>query len=379
MDASVRISPSLVHSVVMLANGHPTYDTRIFVKEAVTLKNAGYEVCIILPAPESTTRENIRIIALPNPSTGWKKLVLNPWNVLKAALRQPKGSVFVMHDSTILLVGVVLKVCGRKVIYDAHEDTPLQISYQHWLPPLTKKIYAWGYYLLEKFCGWIFNYIIVAEPVISKYFPKRKTALIRNFPIAHSFRAHPPVSYRTREKRLVNVGTLSEVRGVLEMAKSALAARKHVDFEFVLGGSFSPASLREKVLPHYPVNFLGWVSYDELVHLLFHSQVGIIITHPVERYKTNYPVKLFEFMAAGLPVIASKDTEAAKFVQEANCGILVDPLNVEEISAAIVWLFSNPGESEAMGLRGQRLIFDKYNWEKESEMLLEVIGKLILN
>jgi glycosyltransferase involved in cell wall biosynthesis len=377
MESALSEKPGSRGSVVMLANGHPVFDTRIFVKEAITLTKAGYKVCIILPASESVVKDGVEIIALPDPLAGWKKLIVNPWRILRRAIRQPRTAVFQIHDSNILLVGVALRCLGRKVIYDAHEDTPLQISYQHWMSPFVRKIYAWFYFVLEKFCGWIFHYIIVAEPVIGKYFPAHKTALVRNFPIVDSFRSHTPVPYKSRKKNLTYIGTLTAVRGLFEMAKGAKLAKSTMDFEFVLGGKFSPASLEQKVLSEFPVTFLGWVSYNGLVDVLFNSRIGIIITHPIERYKTNYPVKLFEYMAAGLPVIVGKNTEAAGFVQEANCGIVVDPMNINEIAQAIIRLFSNEQESEDMGLRGQKLIFEKYNWEVDAETLLRVVNKVM--
>ena len=81
-------------------------------------------------------------------------------------------------------------------------------------------------------------------------------------------------------------------------------------------------------------------------------------------------------MAAGLPVIASKYGESAAFVAEADCGLLVDPTNVDEIAKAIVYLFTNTQEAEAMGKRGQDLIFSKYNWENEKEVLIRLISSI---
>ena len=175
---------------------------------------------------------------------------------------------------------------------------------------------------------------------------------------------------------MTHVGSLTKVRGLFEMLEGWKIARSKIICEFFLGGRFSPRDLETKVLSAYEIDFSGWVSYPALVDLLFDSRVGIIIPHPIERYKTNYPVKLFEFMAAGLPVIASREGESAAFVRESSCGILVDPLNVEEISEAIVWLFTNAEEAEAMGKRGQELVFTKYNWEIESGVLLELYSRL---
>lgn len=362
--------------IVMLANGHPPFDTRIFVKEARTLVAAGYKVSIIVPHSHDEQREGVSIVAAPLIRSGFDKLVISPWNILNKALKQPSRAVFHIQDSDILVVGMLLKILGRKVIYDAHEDTPLQISYQHWLPDILKKPYAWFYYVLEKFCGWLFDAIIVAEPVISKYFPQSKTHLVRNFPIAASFQNHPLSPYHLRFKRLIHVGTLSKVRGLFEMVEGAKLAMSKIDFEFILGGKFAPLELEKEIVGTYPVQYVSWLSYAELVDSLFTSQIGIIIPHPIERYKTNYPVKMFEFMAAGLPVIASREGESAAFIEEGKCGILIDPKNVHEVADAILWLLMNTKEAEAMGKRGQDLIFHKYSWENEAQVLLKVFNSL---
>ena len=81
-------------------------------------------------------------------------------------------------------------------------------------------------------------------------------------------------------------------------------------------------------------------------------------------------------MAAGLPVIASKEGESANFVREANAGILVDPLKPEEIARAIISLQSNLMLAAEMGGRGRQLIFEKYNWEGESRKLLQLYESL---
>jgi glycosyltransferase involved in cell wall biosynthesis len=365
--------------IVMLANsGHPPIDTRIFQKEARTLARDGYSVSIIVPHTESFIREEIEIIAVPLHKKGWGKLLVNPWNVFRKALSQPRNSFFHIHDSELLVIGMLLKIMGRRVVYDAHEDTPQQISYQHWIPGVLKKPYAWFYFLLEKVCGWSFDAIIIAEPVIGKYFPASKTILIRNFPMISSFKDFPLPAYGERDLALVYVGLLSKARGLMEMVEGAKLAGEKTSFEFVLGGQFAPPNMEQEILANFRVRFLGWVTYDKLVPLLFSCRVGIIIPNPIERYKTNYPVKLFEYMAAGLPVIASKEGEASAFVKEANGGILVDPLDFKEIGDAIEILINDPVRSAQMGERGRQLVLEKYNWEQEGKRLLEFYERLFL-
>jgi glycosyltransferase involved in cell wall biosynthesis len=356
--------------IVMLANGHSPFDTRIFIKEARSLTAEGMRVAIVVPHDKDEIRNNVSILAVKPFRNGFEKLVISPLRILGRALKQDSSAIYHLHDSDILVVGLVLKLLGRKVIYDAHEDTPLQISYQHWIPSLLRKPYAFAYYLLEKVCGWMFDGIIVAEPVIARYFPRGKTFLVRNFPLAGSFKEHPAAPYLDRKRQVVHVGTLTVVRGLWEMLEAARLAMEDTPFTFVMGGAFSPPSLRQRAL-EYPVDYRSWLSYPQLLDLLFRSRVGIIIPNPIPRYRTNYPVKMFEFMAAGLPVIASREGEAAAFIREGNCGILVDPLSTNEIADAIRSLFLNEQEAKEMGIRGQALINEKYNWENETKVLID--------
>jgi len=261
-----------------------------------------------------------------------------------------------------------LRCSGRKVIYDAHEDTPLQIDYQHWIPAVVKPVYKLFYRLLEKIAGWCFDAIIVAEPVIARYFPSSKVTLVRNFPRVDSFMQQ--VNYEDRDGSLLYVGLLSKPRGVVEMLEGHQIASQKINIPFILGGKFAPASLEREMLEKYKVDYRGWLPYESMIKTLYTSSIGIIVPHPIERYKTNYPVKLFEYMATGMPVIVSAEGESASFVREADCGVLVNPGDPQQIADAIVKLSTEKTLAAEMGARGRRLIVDVYNWESEAMKLI---------
>jgi glycosyltransferase involved in cell wall biosynthesis len=362
---------------VMLVNAvHKPYDTRIFHKEALSLIQAGWHVIIIVPHTHSETVLGVEVVSVPLPKKGWEQLIKCPWYIFREALKQPKDAVYHLHDSELLIIGLLLRITGRTVIYDAHEDTPLQISYQHWLPGWAKFFYRWFYFMLEKVCGWSFKAIIVAEPVIAKYFPVRKTFLVRNFPVADVFKQTLNKTYSDRDTDMVYIGLLSRVRGLKEMLEGHQKACKSVKVNFLLGGKFAPKNLKEELFDSYSATYVGWVNYERLVNILFNAKIGIIIPHPIERYRTNYPVKLFEYMAAGIPVIASAEGESASFVREAQCGILVNPLDTNQVADAIIWLLNNPIDAEKMGNNGREIIFRKYCWEMERESLLKVYSNV---
>ena len=362
--------------IVMIANaGHRATDSRIFQKEARSLAQAGFDVTLVVPHDKDEDREGVKILSVPRHPRGWKKLVTSPWLLYKRALKLPKESIFHLHDSELLWIGVLMKLRGRRLIYDAHEDTPQQITYQHWIPRFFRKPYAWFYYLLEKLCGRWFEHIIVAEPVIAKYFPPSKTTLIRNFPIVSQF-PEPTVDYQQRSKNVIYVGLLSHPRGAVEMAEAAKIAKASEHFKMIFAGDFSPPSLRDQIVNNYPVEYIQWMEFPKLIHLMMDSRVGMIIPHPIERYNTNYPIKLFEYMAASMPVIASKFGESARFIQEAQSGVVVDPLNPKEVAGAIHWLLGHSPEAAEMGRRGRQFVKEKWNWETEARKLVELYKEL---
>ena len=89
------------------------------------------------------------------------------------------------------------------------------------------------------------------------------------------------------------------------------------------------------------------------------------------------PTKLFEYMGAGLPIIASDFPLWREIIQDQNCGMLVDPTNVTAIAAAIDWMYQHPEEARLMGENGRRAIQSKLNWEAEAKTLHKVYDALV--
>jgi glycosyltransferase involved in cell wall biosynthesis len=99
---------------------------------------------------------------------------------------------------------------------------------------------------------------------------------------------------------------------------------------------------------------------------------------PEPRYKAALPVKLFEYMAAGLPVIASDFPLIAEIVNHNLCGSLVDPCASPRDIAEIIHLWWQEKEiPKQMGANGYQAVRERYNWEKLIEKL-SVLYKTLL-
>jgi glycosyltransferase involved in cell wall biosynthesis len=105
--------------------------------------------------------------------------------------------------------------------------------------------------------------------------------------------------------------------------------------------------------------------------------VGLVTLHPTETYVVSNPVKLYEYMAAGMPVVASDFPMWRDIVTTADCGLLVDPLNSTEIARAITWLLEHPQEAEAMGKRGREAVLERFNWQPEGNRLVDFVSHFI--
>jgi glycosyltransferase involved in cell wall biosynthesis len=162
------------------------------------------------------------------------------------------------------------------------------------------------------------------------------------------------------------------MRGIREMVQAIALLPESLNARLLLAGNFQPPALEQQVrcmVGWERVDYLGWLSRNEVAATYAQSCVGLVVLHPNPNYLESYPVKLFEYMAAGVPVIASDFPLWRQIVEEAKCGLLVDPLKPEAIAAATLWMMEHESEANAMGERGRHAVLTQYNWEIEAQKL----------
>ena len=369
--------------ICILTTVHPPFDVRIFHKECKTLANAGYDVTLIAQHNRNEIVDGVKIIALQKAKKRIHRMFGLTFKAFRLALKQ-RADIYHFHDPELLPVGVLLKLLkGKKVIYDVHEDYGKQMRLRPYLPKLAGRGVAWSVNLIEKFFAIFFDGVVTATDDILKNFSYHKTAVaLRNFPILARFSEIKNGKPEIDCFNLIYVGGLEEIRGITQMVQTLeflnLSNKKKV--KLTLCGIFNPPSYEEKVRKlkgFEKVECLGWVDPHDIPKKIAQADVGIVCLYPVINYLTALPVKLFEYIAAGLPVIASNFPLWKEIVEGNKCGLTVDPLNPEEIARAIEYLVAHPELRKEMGENGRRAVIEKYNWEKESERLLELYGNLL--
>ncbi len=349
---------------------HPRYDIRIFIKECQTIAQNGHKVSLVVAdgfGDESKSGVDFYDVGS---NTNRLLRILSTTNKIYAKVIRLKPNAVHLHDPELLPVGRKLRQLGFKVVYDMHEDVPKQVLNKHWIPrfirPLISKLVARE----EKMCCKQFSGIICATEAIAKRVRKynKKTISLHNYPILSELSVQNS-NWNERNDLLLYIGSISESRGI----KPLIASLAISELSLELAGSYSQEELSQE-LPKLNgwnnVNYLGVLDRSQIALLLQKVKIGIVTLLPTPSYVESLPIKLFEYMLSGIPVVASDFPLWKDIVHKYDCGILVDPSNANAIANACTWLINNQEESQQMGERGKQAVLTHFSWEQESGKLL---------
>lgn len=363
---------------------HIPFDTRIFHKECKSLASGGYEVHLVARHDKDEVVNGIHIHAVPSRASKLKRMMFTVWDVYRKAVRINAG-IYHFHDPELIFTGLLLKLRGKKVIADVHEDFPDYIRNKDNIPGLLRKPVAWVTGMIERFSSGFFDAVIVVTPKIYNRFKplNKNTVTIHNFPILDEFdNASDEKDSKRKTDSVAYIGNITRDRGIIEMIKAIGLVRKKMPASLVIGGTFAPKSLEDDVreMPEFEfVDYRGFLTREDVAAVLSEARAGIVVPQPFSHNKFGYMNKLFEYMSAGIPIVASDFPQWRPIVEGSKCGLLVDSLDPETIAGAITYIFENPEEAARMGENGKKAVKTKYNWNNEKAALLKLYGNLLNN
>jgi glycosyltransferase involved in cell wall biosynthesis len=367
--------------VVHLTSVHDANDTRIAQKECATLASEGYDVVLVAPGTPERLPAGVRHHPVQRPQNRFVRFTRTIYDVYRAA-RQERADVYHFHDPELIGAGLALRLHGARVVFDVHEDVPRDIETKPWLPASVRPAVSGIASVVLKFAEKCFSAIVPATPTIARGFSHPKTVVVRNYPrLEDLISDEQRAPFSQRPMTALYLGSISVLRGV-EQSVAAMAGRSiPPDARLVLAGPFESEELRRQMhaIPGWErVDYLGTVPRATIPALLASARMGLVLFQPAPNHNHAMPTKFFEYMAAGLPVIASRTLEAySDIVERHGCGILVDPADVDAIAAAMARLFADPSEAYAMGERGREAVFGRYEWANEARNLLGLYREMI--
>ena len=126
------------------------------------------------------------------------------------------------------------------------------------------------------------------------------------------------------------------------------------------------------------VDYLGTLSREEVEReYLRQPAIGLVILLPGYGYEEALPIKLFEYMQFGLPVICSHFPLWTSIIDEDSCGISVDPENMQQIACAVALLKNDPNKRMSMARLGRKAVLEKYSWLTERKNLFQLYERLL--
>ena len=401
-DADPPDTPSSHQTrVTMLTSVHSPFDTRIFYKEALTLVRAGYRVTLVCPHPHREEVQGVRLVPLaysgsrskartrtasrsyPSPTGAGRlqRILLSPWRAFAQALRFP-APVYHFHDPELIPTGFLLRLLGKKVIYDVHENVSAQITRKERLP--APQLLASLYRTLELTACRLFA-LVLAEASYTRLYPERtRKAVVQNFPQLEIFPSptQAPEKYPTFTAGYL--GGVSAIRGAERVLRAlGILKERGIPANFVCIGPASEEyaaylqQLAEELEITDRVTFHGRMEAPAAYRILQQCHVGLAVLQPNPNYYHSFPTKMFEYMALGLPVIVSDFPLWRGVVDKAACGCTLDPTDPEALADTLQTLAHNPSRAARLGENGRRAVEREYRWEKEAEKLLQLYQHLL--
>lgn len=167
---------------------------------------------------------------------------------------------------------------------------------------------------------------------------------------------------------------LSNDLGVVLEAARLLAGTPAVQFVLVGDGKEKPAlQQRAQQMGLDNMLFLPPVAKDQMAEVLAAADACVAILKPLELYKTTYPNKVFDYMAAGRPVLLAIDGVIRAVVEQAGAGIFVPPGDAAALAQAAAGLSADPAGAREMGRRGRAYVEEHFNRAALTEQLAQIL------
>lgn len=300
---------------------------------------------------------------------------------VRAALKYD-ADIYHFHDPELAPWMLILRVVGKPVIFDVHENVMGSLGDRSWIPSWLRPAVSSMAAAVLRLLMSSFDVVLAERSYERVYSWLRASSVVCNFPALENF---PRLAEDAKFARFsaVYIGGLRTERGLLDMLDAMrILQDQGRDADLYLIGRLDEPSLRSveaqitaRALQN--VHFLGYMPQPEAMKIVARCHVGLSVLHAVPNYMESYPTKMFEYMACRLPVIVSDFPLYSDVVSGSSCGLTVMPQSPELLADAIVTIAELPDQGRALGCNGRQAVESTYNWATQEETLLAVYAKAV--
>jgi glycosyltransferase involved in cell wall biosynthesis len=356
----------------------------------MSLDKHGFEVIFIAPYGHPRTLEgNITIVGVPILSSRPRRM-LNTWRILIKAL-QEKADIYHFHDPELIPCAIFLRLISRKpVIYDVHEHNPDALRLKEYINSRIRNFFAKLFDWFELNTAPFFNAIITADDAVAGRFQgsNNRIVILYNFPKKGFGETDGALTNsRAYPVQLIYVGSMCPERGqwlMLDVVR-ILVDQNNLDVGLWIIGSFDSEEKRREFIETVETDELlqgrvispGFIPQSQLGAWLSSADIGLVPLQPVDKFYKNIPTKMFEYMAASLPIVGSDLPPISRFLLAANAGFVADPDDPQSHAEKILSLVENPEMAKEMGQNGRHAFQTRYNWTSEENKLVSLYRELL--
>ena len=360
-----------------LTTVHDWNDVRIFVKMCQSASSEGCPVDLIAPVRWNNPVIDSGAITVHGLRRYRRRILRASLGTLRAIRKATtiRASIYHLHDPELLPAVIALRFLGRRVVFDFHEEFSAQMRGKPYLGRRSRAIAfrlarCWELIL----CG-AASKIVTATPRIRDRLPIRSAAatVVYNFPSLDEFPAPTRTRFDRRTPSAYYVGGVTEIRGCIEMVQAArVLASTGSNIVILIAGPFQSSAFERKMreaADGLNVEILGTRTRDEVMADLDDARVGLVLFQPHPNHCQSLPNKLFEYMAAGVAVVASNFPLWTQILERSGCGVTADPRDPKAIASAIREVVDDPARAQEMGRRGRIAVEQRYHWPSEWKSL----------
>jgi glycosyltransferase involved in cell wall biosynthesis len=357
---------------------HTQLKSRSFHRECMPLAAAGMNIRYVTPADIKGRRNGVDFVPLQRPQSRLRSLLASA-GLIRVLLRQ-NANLYHFQDPELLPVALALKlIFHKRVVYDAYEDFPSMALNKRSLSAASRLPAARVVATLERLAAYYLDGVMTADSLTLRRFArtgKSRKLVFYNFPNLDLF---PPPRLDTKHFDVVYRGGLSARAGTLVLLEAMrLLAARGKPASLLLIGYFDDAAfeseLRERICAlgrSAHVELRGRMEHEDMAEALSKARIGVCPLQDIPKFRLNIPVKVFEYWACGLPVIASDLPPIRPFFRSVAGGFLYEPSDAAELARSIRWLLDHPDAASRMGRSGRSAIVRRYNNQNEVRKLCE--------
>ncbi len=381
--------------ICVLTTRHEAGDDRVYYKETVSLAERFGEVTLLAPGGRQPIGLHPRVTSVPlTPAKGALGLFLRLIEAVRL-IRTIKPDVCHFHDPELLLVAPLLRGRGRsKLIYDSHEATSEAVRISTKLPRLMRPAAAVLVDFLEKrISARCCDLIVTADDATKATFGRTGCPVVTvfNYPRLELFRERQDLERSLQERYLGKIvaiyhGSMGKERGLFHMIYGLAATKKirpRLDLILVLLG-LADSQLKTEVLEladrlsvRSMIDVVPWIDHRDVAAYIRRAKIGIVPWQPAEKHRMNIPIKVFEYMCCGVPVLGANLPTIAHYLLQSGAGRVYDSTSSEDFANRFVEMIEDEQGWRAMSQKGYEHTAESWNWNRMEEVLLAAYSTLL--